>query len=172
MRNYIALAIPFFFVLIGGELLWARLRRQSVYRLNDAITDLSCGVTSQVFAIFQGALQVAVYAWVYHRFRLVTFESPVWPWLLGHFIDAWRRTYPSDTAAAAQVLAAFDGHLSDACVGTVSEIFDAEPPYAPRGCVAQAWSVAELLRCAIYSARDEGSAPSSMTRPSLARNRT
>ena len=38
-------------------------------------------------------------------------------------------------------------HLADACVGSISEIFDAEPPYTPRGCVAQAWSVAEVLRC-------------------------
>jgi glycogen debranching enzyme len=37
--------------------------------------------------------------------------------------------------------------LSEACVGSISEIFDAEAPYTPRGCVAQAWSVAEVLRC-------------------------
>jgi glycogen debranching enzyme len=36
--------------------------------------------------------------------------------------------------------------LSDACIGTISEVFDASEPYAPRGCVAQAWSVAEVLR--------------------------
>src|SRR5688572_17179228 len=99
-------------------------------------------------------------------------QGTVWPWLLGPFIDAWRRTFPADTGAAAQFLAAFDGHLSDGCVGSISEIFDAEPPYAARGCVAQAWSVAEVLRCAIYAARDGGDAPSAMMRPSLARNRT
>jgi glycogen debranching enzyme len=37
-------------------------------------------------------------------------------------------------------------HLGEACIGSISEIFDAEPPYTPRGCVAQAWSVAEVLR--------------------------
>jgi glycogen debranching enzyme len=37
-------------------------------------------------------------------------------------------------------------HLAAACVGTVSEIFDADPPHRARGCFAQAWSVAELLR--------------------------
>jgi glycogen debranching enzyme len=41
----------------------------------------------------------------------------------------------------------FTPHLNDACVGSISEIFDADSPYTPRGCVAQAWSVAELLRC-------------------------
>ena len=38
-------------------------------------------------------------------------------------------------------------HLNEACIGSISEIFDAEPPYTPRGCIAQAWSVAEVLRC-------------------------
>ena len=100
-------------------------------------------------------------------------QGTVWPWLLGPFIDAWRRAFPADTGAAAQFLAAFDGHLSDGCVGSISEIFDAEPPYAPRGCVAQAWSVAEVLRCAVYAARDPGrAASSSITRPSSARSRS
>jgi glycogen debranching enzyme len=39
--------------------------------------------------------------------------------------------------------------MADACIGTIAEIFDAEPPYHPRGCVAQAWSVAEVLRCGV-----------------------
>jgi glycogen debranching enzyme len=85
-------------------------------------------------------------------------QGTVWPWLLGPFIDAWRRAYPADADAAGQFLAAFDEHLSDGCVGSISEIFDAEPPFAPRGCVAQAWSVAEVLRCAVYAARDGGAA--------------
>jgi glycogen debranching enzyme len=78
-------------------------------------------------------------------------QGTVWPWLLGHFYDAWRRTFPTDTGAAAPFLAAFEEHLNDACVGSISEIFDAEAPYAARGCVAQAWSVAEVLRCAVYA---------------------
>jgi glycogen debranching enzyme len=44
------------------------------------------------------------------------------------------------------LLAAFNRHLSDACIGTISEVFDATEPYVARGCVAQAWSVAEVLR--------------------------
>ena len=43
-------------------------------------------------------------------------------------------------------------HLSEACVGSISEIFDAEAPYMPRGCIAQAWSVAEVLRCLLKTA--------------------
>jgi predicted glycogen debranching enzyme len=81
-------------------------------------------------------------------------QGTVWPWLLGPFIDAWRRANPHDTEFTAEVLAAFDGHLSDTCIGTIGEIFDADPPFAPRGCVAQAWSVAEVLRCTLLAARD------------------
>ncbi|HEX7237074.1 MAG TPA: amylo-alpha-1,6-glucosidase [Gammaproteobacteria bacterium] len=99
-------------------------------------------------------------------------QGTVWPWLLGPFIDAWRRAFPAETQAAAQFLAALEGHLADGCVGSISEIFDAEPPYVPRGCVAQAWSVAEVLRCAVYAALDAGAASSATTRPSSARNAT
>jgi predicted glycogen debranching enzyme len=100
-------------------------------------------------------------------------QGTVWPWLLGPFVDAWRRAFPGDTDMAAQVLAAFEEHLNDGCVGSISEIFDAEPPYAPRGCVAQAWSVAELLRCAVYAARESKGVPSSaINSPSSPRNRT
>jgi glycogen debranching enzyme len=73
-------------------------------------------------------------------------QGTVWPWLIGPFIDAWLTVYPSERDAARSMLQAFDGHLSEAGVGSVSEIFDAEPPYTARGCIAQAWSVAEVLR--------------------------
>jgi predicted glycogen debranching enzyme len=73
-------------------------------------------------------------------------QGTVWPWLSGAFVDAWLKTFPDDVETAAQCLAAFDEHLSDDCIGSISEIFDAEPPFTPRGCVAQAWSVAEVLR--------------------------
>ena len=43
-------------------------------------------------------------------------------------------------------------HIPDFGVGSIAEIFDAEPPYTPRGCVAQAWSVAEVLRCWVKTA--------------------
>jgi len=73
-------------------------------------------------------------------------QGTVWAWLIGPFVDAWLKTHPEDRAGARRLLDGFDRHLSDACVGSISEIFDAEPPYVPRGCVAQAWSVAEVLR--------------------------
>lgn len=76
-------------------------------------------------------------------------QGTVWPWLLGPFIDAWLRVYPDDTDAISQFLGAFEEHLSEGALGSVSEIFDAESPYTARGCVAQAWSVAEILRCYI-----------------------
>ena len=49
-------------------------------------------------------------------------------------------------AGARGFLSGLVAHLGDACVGSVSEVFDAEPPFTPRGCIAQAWSVAEVLR--------------------------
>jgi sterol desaturase/sphingolipid hydroxylase (fatty acid hydroxylase superfamily) len=80
MTNYIALAIPLFFVLIAAELVWARARGVRVYRLADALTDLSCGVTSQLAVIFYGALQLAIYALIYEHYRL--FNHPAWfAWL-------------------------------------------------------------------------------------------
>jgi predicted glycogen debranching enzyme len=102
-------------------------------------------------------------------------QGTVWPWLLGPFIDAWRRTFPLDDGATEQFLAAFDGHLNDGCVGSISEIFDAEAPYSARGCVAQAWSVAEVLRCTVYAARDRAAAAgqsSAISSPSSARSVT
>jgi len=73
-------------------------------------------------------------------------QGTVWPWLIGPFVDAWLACHPGDIETARGFLAAFDRHLVDNCVGTISEICDAEAPYTPRGCVAQAWSVAEVLR--------------------------
>jgi predicted glycogen debranching enzyme len=76
-------------------------------------------------------------------------QGTVWAWLIGPFVDAWLKVYPEDRDGARMLVAGFDHHLSDACVGSVSEIFDAEKPYVPRGCIAQAWSVAEVLRCLV-----------------------
>jgi predicted glycogen debranching enzyme len=73
-------------------------------------------------------------------------QGTVWAWLIGPFVDAWLKVYPDDPAGARGLLKGFDAHLSEACVGSISEIFDAEAPYVPRGCIAQAWSVAEVLR--------------------------
>jgi predicted glycogen debranching enzyme len=73
-------------------------------------------------------------------------QGTVWAWLIGPYIDAWLKLHPDDRAGARKLLEGFHMELSKACVGSISEIFDAEPPYVPRGCIAQAWSVAEVLR--------------------------
>jgi predicted glycogen debranching enzyme len=73
-------------------------------------------------------------------------QGTVWAWLIGPFIDAWLRVYPDEVQQASGFLAAFESHLNTACVGSISEVFDAQTPYLPRGCIAQAWSVAEVLR--------------------------
>ncbi len=73
-------------------------------------------------------------------------QGTVWGWLAGPFVDAWLRVHPDDRAGARTTLEGFTAHLDDSGVGTLSEIFDAEAPYTSRGCIAQAWSVAEVLR--------------------------
>jgi predicted glycogen debranching enzyme len=73
-------------------------------------------------------------------------QGTVWAWLIGPFVDAWLRVHPGDRAGARRFLAGFADALGAACIGTLAEIFDAEAPFAPRGCVAQAWSIAEVLR--------------------------
>ncbi|MBC7930658.1 MAG: glycogen debranching enzyme family protein [Rubrivivax sp.] len=74
-------------------------------------------------------------------------QGTVWAWLIGPFIDAWLKAYPEDRAGARAMLEGFLSHLDDVCVGSIGEVFDAVEPFAARGCVAQAWSVAEVLRC-------------------------
>ncbi len=73
-------------------------------------------------------------------------QGTVWAWLIGPYIDAWLKVHPGDAEGVRDILAGFEAHLGEAGMGTISEIFDAEAPFQPRGCVAQAWSVAEVLR--------------------------
>lgn len=76
-------------------------------------------------------------------------QGTVWGWLIGHFVDAYRKVHSKDVRAEKridEILAGLREHLNAAAVGQVSEIFDGDPPHTPRGCPAQAWSVAELLR--------------------------
>jgi predicted glycogen debranching enzyme len=73
-------------------------------------------------------------------------QGTVWGWLIGPFIDAWMKVH-DDASGALRFLDGFGPHLGEACIGTISEVFDAEEPYTARGCAAQAWSVAEVLRC-------------------------
>jgi predicted glycogen debranching enzyme len=76
-------------------------------------------------------------------------QGTVWAWLIGPFVDAWLKVHPGDFGKAACFLKGFESHLSEAGIGTISEVFDAEPPHTPRGCISQAWSVAEVLRIAL-----------------------
>ena len=77
-------------------------------------------------------------------------QGTVWPWLLGPFVEAWVRVRGGSAAAKRQArdrfLAPLLAHLSEAGLGHISEIADAEPPHRPRGCPFQAWSVGEALR--------------------------
>ncbi|MBI1762758.1 MAG: amylo-alpha-1,6-glucosidase [Acidobacteria bacterium] len=83
-------------------------------------------------------------------------QGTVWTWLLGPFITAYLKVNQNSVGSHQQArawLAAFAEHLREAGLGQVSEIFDADAPHLPRGCVAQAWSVAELLRVAVALGR-------------------
>lgn len=73
-------------------------------------------------------------------------QGTVWPWLLGPFVDAWLKTYPERIDETRAMVRGLYAHLGEAGIGTLSEIFDAEEPFTARGCIAQAWSVAELIR--------------------------
>jgi glycogen debranching enzyme len=79
-------------------------------------------------------------------------QGTVWGWLIGPYVDAYVKLHPEKRAQAREFLLGFEPHFNEQCVGTISEIFDAEPPYTPRGCIAQAWSVAEVLRCWVKTA--------------------
>ncbi|HTB72818.1 MAG TPA: amylo-alpha-1,6-glucosidase [Polyangiaceae bacterium] len=77
-------------------------------------------------------------------------QGTVWAWLVGPFIDASMKVR-GHAGPARELLEAFARHLGEAGVGSISEIFDAETPFTPRGCIAQAWSVAEVLRCLVLT---------------------
>jgi glycogen debranching enzyme len=79
-------------------------------------------------------------------------QGTVWGWLIGPFVDAWLKVHPEDRMGARKLLDGLAAHLGEACIGSISEVFDAEAPFTPRGCVAQAWSVAETLRCWVKTA--------------------
>ena len=73
-------------------------------------------------------------------------QGTVWPWLIGPFVDAWLKVHRASPLDGHQFVESLYARLSEGCLGSVAEIFDAEKPYRSRGCIAQAWSVAELLR--------------------------
>jgi 4-alpha-glucanotransferase len=71
-------------------------------------------------------------------------QGTVWSWLIGPFICAWKRFYVEPIPFDWQPLV--EHFLAQACLGSISEIFDGDAPHAPQGAIAQAWSVAELIR--------------------------
>ncbi|MCX8130459.1 MAG: amylo-alpha-1,6-glucosidase [Clostridia bacterium] len=76
-------------------------------------------------------------------------QGTVWAWLLGHFITAYMKAFGYNEDSRKQALRFIEpmkDHMRDACIGSISEIFDGNEPLLPRGCFAQAWSVAEILR--------------------------
>jgi glycogen debranching enzyme len=83
-------------------------------------------------------------------------QGTVWPWLMGPFLKAFIKVNGGSAAARYQAeewISHLKTHLSDAGLGQVSEIFDGDPPHRPVGCIAQAWSVAELLRAYVEDIR-------------------
>lgn len=76
-------------------------------------------------------------------------QGTVWPWLLGPYLTAYIRVHGGTSEArrkARELLQGLEDHLGKTGIGTISEIFEGDPPYRPCGCFAQAWSVGELLR--------------------------
>ncbi|MFT5194244.1 MAG: glycogen debranching enzyme, partial [Candidatus Promineifilaceae bacterium] len=84
-------------------------------------------------------------------------QGTVWGWLIGPFIAAHLRVYKNPEMARSYLAPAL-AHLRDHGLGSISEIFDGDPPFTPRGCPAQAWSVAEYLRawCMIHKLEEKG----------------
>ena len=83
-------------------------------------------------------------------------QGTVWPWLIGPFVEAYLKVNGFSDEARTQAgewLRPFDDHLRQAGLGIVSEIFDGDAPHQPRGCIAQAWSVAEVLRAKLMVQR-------------------
>jgi predicted glycogen debranching enzyme len=72
-------------------------------------------------------------------------QGTVWPWLIGPFVQAHYRVH-QDAEVARSFLKPLLCHLSDHGLGSIGEICDGDPPHTPRGCIAQAWSVGQLLQ--------------------------
>jgi len=76
-------------------------------------------------------------------------QGTVWPWLFGSYVTTYLRVFPPDPkniAFVQQLYAPFKKRMTEAGIATVSEIYDGDPPNLSRGCISQAWSIAEILR--------------------------
>ena len=85
-------------------------------------------------------------------------QGTVWAWLIGPYVDAGLKAGLLDVCDVPRLLEGLIGALEQAGIGTIAEIFDAEGPFVPRGCISQAWSVAEVLRV-LHRARCPAAAP-------------
>ena len=74
-------------------------------------------------------------------------NGTVWPWLIGPYITAKVRFEGETPKQVKDILINFEQNLKEGCLWNISEIFDGDAPFEPRGCIAQAWSVGEILRC-------------------------
>jgi sterol desaturase/sphingolipid hydroxylase (fatty acid hydroxylase superfamily) len=135
----IALAVPFFLVLIAAELAVARAKRRSVYRLGDAIGDLGCGMFQQVSLVFLAGASIALYTWVYDHARLVTWRSEALPWLIAFvgvdFLYYWwhRFSHEVNLLWAAHVIhhQSEDYNLAVALRQAILTSFTVQPFFAP-----------------------------------------
>jgi predicted glycogen debranching enzyme len=99
-------------------------------------------------------------------------QGTVWAWLIGPFIDATLKLAPERRSEVRQHLRGLEEHLSDGCIGSIGEIFDGDSPYHPRGCIAQAWSVAEVLRSLwVTSPERVGATESEVPEPAVMHSR-
>jgi len=83
-------------------------------------------------------------------------QGTAWGWLIGGYVDAYRKTHSRDAKVhnkVNEITAGFKAHLTESMVGQIAEIFDADPPHTARGCTAQAWSIAELLRVSVSDSK-------------------
>ena len=91
-----------------------------------------------------------------HLDRTVT-QNTVWAWLLGPYLTALVRLRgKTGQKQGFKLMQAVQNHLSESGIGQISEIFDGDAPHAPRGCIAQAWSVAEIARAYVEDLLDAG----------------
>jgi predicted glycogen debranching enzyme len=79
-------------------------------------------------------------------------QGTVWAWLIGPFLDAWLKVHPEQRTAGRKFIDRFPESMNENGIGTISEVFDAREPHTAGGCIAQAWSVAEVLRCWVNTA--------------------
>ncbi|MEA1984906.1 MAG: amylo-alpha-1,6-glucosidase [Euryarchaeota archaeon] len=86
-------------------------------------------------------------------------NGTVWPWLMGPYVSAYTKVNDHSRSSrdhARLLLQRFDEQLQDSGIGTICEIYDGDYPYIPRGCISQAWSVAEILRAYVEDVLYEG----------------